>query len=84
MSKQHQSILILYYKPNCPFSQKVLQFLKETNQAIPLKNIAEDLSAKEELTHLGGKAQTPCLFIDGSPLYESQAIIDYLQTHLID
>ncbi len=74
-------ILILYYKPACPYSQKVLDFLKEKGQEIPLKNIEEDPKAAEELLHLGGNSQTPCLFIDGKPLYEAQAIIDWLSNN---
>jgi len=47
-----------------------------------MKNITEDPKAKEELLHLGGKVQVPCLFIDGTPLYESDDIIDYLKSNL--
>lgn len=78
MKQSHRPILILYYKPSCPYSQKVLTFLKSIDHDVPLKNIEEDPKAKEELLHLGGKEQTPCLFIDGTPLYESQDIIDWL------
>ena len=81
MEEQHQPILILYYKSSCPYSQKVLQFLEEHGQKISMKNIEEDPKSKEELLHLGGKSQVPCLFIDGAPLYESDDIIDYLKTN---
>ncbi|NBO24697.1 MAG: glutaredoxin, partial [Chlamydiae bacterium] len=46
---------------------------------VSLKNISSDPIAKEELFHIGGKVQVPCLFIDGTPLYESQYIIDWLK-----
>jgi glutaredoxin 3 len=78
MEKEHRPILVLYYNPTCSCSQKVLNFLKEINKAIPLKNVNEDPKASEELLLLGGKAQVPCLFIDGKPLYESADIIDWL------
>lgn len=78
MEKKHRPILVLYYKPTCSYSQKVLKFLKEIDKAIPLKNVNEDPKASDELLLLGGKAQVPCLFIDGTPLYESQDIIDWL------
>ena len=74
--KEHS--LILYYKPNCPYSKKVLDFLKEIGKNVPLKNIDTDSKAKEELLHLGGKLQVPCLFIDGKALYESNDIIDWV------
>ena len=78
MDDEHRPIVILYYKSTCPYSKKVLGFLKELGLEIPLKNIEEDSKSSEELLHLGGKAQTPCLFIDGNPLYESQDIMDWL------
>lgn len=81
MEEKHQPILILYYKPSCPYSQKVLQFLKENETKIPMENIEENSKAKEKLFHLGGKSQVPCLFIDGAPLYEANDIIDYLKTN---
>lgn len=78
MEKEQESILVLYYSPNCPDSHTVLDFLKQIKKEIPLKNVENDAKAKEELLHLGGKDQTPCLFIDGKPLYESADIIDWL------
>lgn len=79
MDEKHRPILVLYYKPSCPFSQKVLKFLEKNNLDVPLKNVDEDNKAREELLHLGGKTQVPCLFIDGTPLYESGDIIDWLK-----
>ena len=79
MDEKHRPILVLYYKPTCPFCQKVLNFLEENNLDVPLKNVDEDHKAREELLHLGGKTQVPCLFIDGKPLFESGDIIDWLK-----
>lgn len=79
MEKEHRPILILYYRPTCPYCKKVLKFLEEIDLEIPLKNIEDNSKAKDELLHLGGKAQVPCLFIDGKPLYESDDIIDWLK-----
>ncbi|MGE0199067.1 MAG: glutaredoxin family protein [Simkaniaceae bacterium] len=79
MEKEHRPILILYYRPTCPYCKKVLKFLEEIDLEIPLKNIEDSPKAKDELLHLGGKAQVPCLFIDGKPLYESDDIIDWLK-----
>lgn len=76
-----QPELILYYSPSCPFCKKVLKYLAEKNPPISLKNVSIDPIAKEELYHIGGKVQVPCLFIDGTPLYESQDIIDWLKDH---
>jgi len=78
MDDEHRPIVVLYYMPTCPYSKKVLAFIEKQEFEVPLKNIEGDPKSTEELLHLGGKAQTPCLFIDGKPLYESQDIIDWL------
>jgi len=79
MEEEHQPILILYHKQSCPFCKKVRDYLEEIGKTIPLKDIEEDPKAKDELLHLGGKNQVPCLFIDGIPLYEANDIINYLK-----
>ena len=43
------------------------------------KDIHQDLEAAKELVQVGRKRQVPCLFIDGSPMYESLDIIDWLK-----
>ena len=78
MSDEHRPIVILYFSQNCPYSKKVLAYIEGQGLEVPLKNVDEDPKASEDLLHLGGKTQTPCLFIEGKPLYESQDIIDWL------
>ncbi|WP_420420824.1 glutaredoxin family protein [Simkania sp.] len=79
MEEEHQPILVLYHKMSCPFCKNVRDYLEEIGKTIPMKDIDQDPKAKEELLHLGGNAQVPCLFIDGAPLYESGDIIEYLK-----
>ena len=79
MADDHRPILLLYYKPTCPYCIKVLDHLQKEDLEISLKNVQTDLKAKDELLHLGGKMQVPCLFIDGKPLYESDDIIAYVK-----
>ncbi len=72
--------LELFYKGECPFSKKVLAFMEEEGiTEVELKEINEDLAAKDRLKEVGGKIQVPCLLIDGEPLYESDDIIDWLR-----
>ena len=78
MEDDHRPIVVLYYKPSCPYSKKVLDHIEKEGLEVSLKNIETDSKAKEELLHLGGKVQVPCLFIDGKPLYESNDIIDWM------
>lgn len=70
--------LALYYAPWCPYCQKVLNYLKQIHKSVPLRNVYHGINVKEELRRLGGKAQVPCLIIDGQPLYESSDIIHWL------
>lgn len=71
--------LVLYYKPTCPFSLKVLRYLKENNIELEMRDINSEPGAVEELISTGGKKQVPCMFIDGNPMYESDDIISYLK-----
>lgn len=75
---QHFSELTLYYRENCPFCVRVINYLKKIDKEIRLKNITENMDAKEELLSIGGKTQVPCLLIDGKALYESLDIIRWL------
>lgn len=74
--------LALYYKPECPFCQKVLGFLNENNIEIEQRNIHEGDNEKD-LKDLGGKAQVPGLLKDGKILYESSDIINYFKENLL-
>jgi len=77
--------LVLYYYPTCPYCRKVTRLIDKHNlEEIKLKNINQDEQAESELIEIGGKRQVPCLFIDGDPLYESDDIINWLKTHVID
>jgi glutathione S-transferase len=73
--------LTLYYSPYCPYSHRVLDYLKEINKTVALKSVAGNKQARDELKEKGGKAQVPCLFIDEYPLYESDDIIQWLCHH---
>jgi glutaredoxin 3 len=73
--------LVLYYSKNCPYSHKVLNYLKRTHREIPMKNVEEDKEAKRELLEKGGMLQVPCLLIDGQGLYDADAIIQWLKEH---
>lgn len=72
--------LELYYKVECPFCQKVLNYMMDNCQIkdVELVNIKEG-NNNEDLIKRGGKDQVPCLFIDGKPLYESDDIIKYFK-----
>lgn len=72
--------LELYYKAECPFCQKVLNYMMDNCQIkdVELVDIKEG-NNNEDLIKRGGKDQVPCLFIDGRALYESDDIIKYFK-----
>lgn len=72
----------LFYRPTCPFCQKVLSYMREHDIDLPLRDISSDPGARDELVSVGGKSQVPCLFINGEPMYESGDIIAYLAANL--
>ena len=80
--EEYMKNLVLYYKPTCPFCQKVLAYLDERKIDIEKRDILQDQQALEELINVGGKKQVPCLFIDDKPLYESNDIISYIAKNL--
>ncbi|MDR1088099.1 MAG: glutathione S-transferase N-terminal domain-containing protein [Coriobacteriales bacterium] len=69
--------LKLYYLPTCPYSLKVLHFIRDKDIPLELRATTEPEHRDFLLAH-GGKNQVPCLFIGESPLYESDDIIAYL------
>lgn len=72
----------LFIMSTCPYCQKVLRYMEGAGIELPLLDITRDPAARERLVEVGGKAQVPCLFIDGTPLYESDDIIAYLKEHV--
>lgn len=77
--------LVLYYYPTCPYCHKVTNLINKHNlEEIELKNINQDEQAESELIEIGGKRQVPCLFINGEPLYESDDIVIWIKSNLID
>jgi glutaredoxin 3 len=71
----------LYYKPTCPFCQRVMQMAENFNVELELKDVSESEEAMAELLEKGGKQTVPFL-VDterGVSMYESSDIIDYLR-----
>lgn len=75
-------MLILYYRPSCPYCQNVLSAAEALQVSFDLRDISSPEIANE-LVSKGGKRQVPYL-VDGergNALYESYAIIAYLTEH---
>ena len=77
MNTKHD--LLLYMRPTCPFCQLVEMTIADLGISINRVDLDQTPEQKKELIKIGGKGQVPCLLIDGSAMYESQAIINWLK-----
>lgn len=73
--------LELYVIPGCPYCKVVIDYMDEQGIEYQELDIYADEESKKNLVEVGGKVQCPCLFIDGQPMYESQAILNYLKAN---
>ena len=53
--------------------------MRENKISIQEKDISADPQNREDLIRIGGKQQVPCLVIEGTALYESDAIIQWFK-----
>lgn len=76
-------MLTLYYKPTCPFCQRVLGEAEALGVKFNLKDISADETLAEELIARGGKRMVPYLVDEEKSveMYESGDIVAYLQEH---
>ena len=74
-------MLTLYYKPTCPFCQKVTALIDEMKLEVEMKDISTNDTFKEELIEKGGKQQVPYLVDTDKEvaMYESDDIMDFLE-----
>ena len=73
-------MLNFYYRPACPYCQRVLSANEEIGAPLTLLDVGVDETLRTELIEKGGKKQVP--FLDdttqGVMMYESDDIITYL------
>ncbi len=70
--------LELFYFDSCPFCQNVLQVVEDLNITVELLDISKDQAHLSRLLDDTGKRVVPCLYVNDSPMFESQEIIDWL------
>ena len=71
--------IVLYHFQGCPYCARVRDYLSKEGIQVPMKDIHADPRNREELAKIGGKAQVPCLVVDGKALYESMDIIEWFK-----
>lgn len=69
----------LYYRTDCPYSQRVRNFIAEQHlNKIKYHDIEKEHASLDKLMAMTDDEQVPCLVVDGKPILESQAIIEWL------
>lgn len=72
--------LELFKMDTCPYCRRVMDFITVSGRSdVEMCDIHEAKENRDRLITVGGKEQVPCLFIDGTPLYESMDIIAWLK-----
>lgn len=74
-------MLILYYKPTCPFCRQVQATIARLELEVELRDITTSAEHEHDLIARGGKRQVPYLVDEEQAveMYESDAIIAHLQ-----
>ena len=82
---QSRKKIELYHRMSCPFSAKVRDFISanQLQPAIVFHDIEAEPNALETLMRITKDEQVPCLVVDGSPILESDAIIQWLTVNLL-
>jgi glutaredoxin len=80
--------LMLYQFQACPFCVKVRRAIKRMSLNIETRDAKNKVEHRQELETKGGRIKVPCLRIEDEKgdytwMYESSAIISYLQNRFI-
>lgn len=73
-----RSVMVLYSRLNCPYSQRVRIVLAEKGVTVDVFNIDEMPKAREELQELNPYGTVPTLVDRDLVLYQSEIIMEYL------
>ncbi|KGF07389.1 glutaredoxin family protein [Urinicoccus massiliensis] len=74
--------LRLFTSTYCPYCERVKLVMENKGiTGVEIINIDTDPDMRDYLIEKGGKKQVPCLFIGDQAMYESQDIINYLESH---
>lgn len=74
--------LDLYKFEGCPYCGRVIKAIEESGRMdVEFHDIRANEADYAYLKEHGGSTQVPCLFIDGTPMYESGDIIEWLSAN---
>ena len=76
--------LILYGRSSCPYCVRVDRVIEEmgVEDKIIRRHTGYGTEWRADLRNRTGSTQVPCLFIDGTPMFESLDIIDWMRANL--
>ncbi|MEJ2133852.1 MAG: glutathione S-transferase N-terminal domain-containing protein [Desulfofustis sp.] len=78
----------LYIASTCPFCIKVIRAAEEMGltegQDYQIVDAAQGTPGRKKVVDTGGKSMVPFLLDDGSWMYESDDIIDYLRDKFVN
>ena len=77
--------LVLYGRSSCPYCARVDRVIQELGLEgkFTRRNTGYGTEWRTDLRNRTGSTQVPCLFIDGTPMFESLDIIAWIQNNLI-
>lgn len=64
----NNNTVIVYSTPTCPYCRQVKEFLAQNNIAFVDKNVATDLSAREEMKTKSNSLGVPVIDVNGTIL----------------
>ena len=75
-------VFVLYKFDACPYCKRVQRKIDELriSDKIEMRDTRTEPKWRKDLKNRTGRTQVPCLFIDGTPMFESLDIIEFLQT----
>lgn len=73
--------LVLYKFDSCGYCIRVMRVLDATGVEVEMRDTRGDPGARAHLQEVTGRTTVPCLFIDGTPFFESADISYWLRVH---
>lgn len=73
--------LVLYKFDACPYCQLVMREAASLGIVLPMRDTRADPAAAAAHRAATGRTQVPALYIDGTPLFESADIVEWLRVY---
>src|SRR3954470_18800591 len=76
----------LYHLQACPYCRKVREYVESHGMrpAVQYHEVSEEAGAAERVEALTGDSKVPVLVVDGKAIPGSNAIIEWLSTHMME